>query len=286
MFRPRPRSIAQISTVQQGKALGCSKRRANHFSTLYNILGNVMQLLYGDNLGCDQMERSSEILPKILRLEERLDDWEKGTAEPLRPTNSWATTDDVSHRLRVILTLRYLNLKLLIHRPIISSMLREMDGTDPNTTNLLSIEQARKVSLETCVKSSMEIITIVHNATVSTGPRRGVLGAWWFSLYYSKRAASLERKVADLRFAAVNAALTLFAASLIYRSYPYTGLSTYAPQDNLRGSIQQAVEALRNLDKSNQTVERCGDCIRRLDQVIAQLSKWISCLRHIYLCSW
>ncbi len=91
-----------------------------------------------------------------------------------------------SERFRIILTLRYHNLRILIHRLIVVKFL---DMSGKNTTDdqqLALLQQIGSNSVQICVQSATEIISIVNLVVHAAGVRRTLLGAWWFSLYYSK----------------------------------------------------------------------------------------------------
>jgi hypothetical protein len=135
------------------------------------------------------------MLERTLGLEQRLSAWKRNLFPQLqrRPWDtldpdsvSASTWDPVFDRLSVIITLRYLNTRILLHRPVLSAFLRkracyrsigvESDEEDPYFQDLAG------KSLKICGQSAMEIVQIVHK----TSKPPTMLGAWWFSTYYSK----------------------------------------------------------------------------------------------------
>lgn len=55
---------------------------------------------------------------------------------------------------------------------------------DPQDLKLL--QQIGMNSMQIVVESAMEIIDIVWRVVSEPGWKQSLLGAWWFSLYYSK----------------------------------------------------------------------------------------------------
>lgn len=145
-----------------------------------------MQLLYGDNLGGERHQTTYGQLAEVLLLEERLKKWRDGLPPCMDLTKVSSSATDGAFRLATILRLRYLNVRSLIHRSVISGVMRSVSSTDRNASSSPSLDLARTASLETYVISSLETIDIIHNTTDSTSARPKALGAWWFSLYYSK----------------------------------------------------------------------------------------------------
>lgn len=116
--------------------------------------------------------------------------WETMDAGTI-PISAW---DPVFDRLSVIITLRYLNARILLHRPILSAFLRQR-----SRFRVDSAAQASEVddpffhdlgerSIKICEQSAMEIVEIVYN----TSNPPALLGAWWFSAYYSKQHPRLH----------------------------------------------------------------------------------------------
>ncbi len=167
---------------------------------LYYILGDIITQLYGSNVDSDPNLSIPTLLERTLSLEQRLSAWRRNLFPQLQrrpwdtldPDSVWASAwDPVFDRLSVIITLRYLNTRILLHRPMLSAFLRkracyrslgvQSDEEDPYFQDL-----AEK-SLKICAQSAMEIVQIVHK----TSAPPTLLGAWWFSTYYSKMCCLL-----------------------------------------------------------------------------------------------
>jgi hypothetical protein len=147
-------------------------------------------LLYEGNLGCGDVATFFDTVPRLFQLEHRLVEWERSLPGDLSLLNSagMRSLDEATYwmgRYRVVLTLRYHNLRILLHRVIVVKFLDICGDTDRDEQDLASLQQVGSNSIHICLQSAMEIISIVHFVVHSTDSRRECLGAWWFSLYYS-----------------------------------------------------------------------------------------------------
>lgn len=158
--------------------------------TLYKVQWKVIDSIYGQNLGCDQPLGEMETITQVFRLEQELSEWEHSLVQPLcLRTPSTVLLDQESaldERFRVILTLRYLNLQILLHRPFLTRCLDMRGKSSSGNQTVRSADHMAASSIETCVRSSENMISIVHSV-VSAKPSVELLGAWWFSLYFSKQ---------------------------------------------------------------------------------------------------
>lgn len=94
----------------------------------------------------------------------------------------------ICHRFSIVLSVRYNNLRILLHRRHLESLLKTL-GTSEDDSSSADKKLLRQMSLnsvEACVESAISIISIVHCITLSSSWRRELLGAWNYSLYYSK----------------------------------------------------------------------------------------------------
>lgn len=130
-----------------------------------------------------------ETTTEVFKLEQELKLWRHRITEPLciRSPNTlnWDIHAAREERFRVILTLRYLNLQTLLHRPFVAKCLSTRTNSAQDSHLMSSAERLAAESIQTCVKSSDETISIVH-AVVSARRAHDLLGAWWFSLYYGQ----------------------------------------------------------------------------------------------------
>lgn len=151
----------------------------------------VIDSLYGGNLGCDNGSNIFDIASCLLQTEQQLLQWQRNLPPVLPivlPTElaHWSDQDaTLVLRFRVILTLRYHNLRILAHRPILVKFLDLLTSRSSDYNQLSMLQQVGIDSLQTCIQSASTIIAIVSHIVHSSEPQRGLLGAWWFSLYYS-----------------------------------------------------------------------------------------------------
>lgn len=138
----------------------------------------------------------SETVAHIFSLEQHLFSWERSLAQPFQLISSASIEkmpqDQIPSdhqvlisRFQVILTLRYLNLRVLLHRPILVKFISASRSSDRDPQDMKLLQQIGMNSLQICADSAMEIIDIIHRVVSEPGWKRGLLGAWWFSLYYS-----------------------------------------------------------------------------------------------------
>lgn len=146
-------------------------------------------MLYGNNLGCSVPEDLFDIASSQLQFEQKFLSWQRSLPTTLSlveaETINSKAPDQATLRLRVILTLRYLNLRILTHTPLLSKYLECMGNVNPATQQLSTLKQICSNSVRTCVHSAISIIKLVREVLAPSHPRRDLLGAWWFSLYYS-----------------------------------------------------------------------------------------------------
>lgn len=98
--------------------------------------------------------------------------------------------DEGHHKLyplkfRIILTLRYFHVQILLHRPI---LVKFLDATGPSGLEAGEAKLLNDIgysSMNKCIDSAMGIIDIIHELVSTTGWQKDLLGAWWYSLYYS-----------------------------------------------------------------------------------------------------
>lgn len=156
----------------------------------------MIELLYGQNIGCGDPLPVSETVAHIFSLEQHLFSWERTLAHPLQlissadienlPRDQMPSNSQYhSLKFQVILTLRYLNLRVLLHRPVLVKFITASRSPDRDPQDMRLLQQIGINSLQICADSAMEIIDIIHRMVSEPGWKHSLLGAWWFSLYYS-----------------------------------------------------------------------------------------------------
>ncbi|USP74127.1 hypothetical protein yc1106_01401 [Curvularia clavata] len=158
--------------------------------TLYQIMADVLDVLYGSNLGCEDHVDVFETASCLLKCEQRFFSWQRDLPKQI----SLIRLEDLEQepnefkmmRLRIILTLRFLNLRILAHRPILCMYLENLGASPVDTLQLATLRQVGANSVRLCVQSANTILSITSWASKHNSPSRHLLGAWWFSLYYVK----------------------------------------------------------------------------------------------------
>ena len=148
----------------------------------------VLERLYGQNIGENTAsEGEAGIIRHVVSFEQQLDEWVANLPDYLKPYHGdWSTFRpegiSTSARLRTILNLRYLNLRCLLHRPVVMILLG-------SSGRLVSIDDNRPFNQSLVWQSVLSlldagngVITIIKRL----GGHKQALGAYWFSLYYSE----------------------------------------------------------------------------------------------------
>lgn len=156
----------------------------------------IIDTCYGQNLGLEEFLPMAEIISLTLRGETQLNEWKNQILPSLnlrvcdtplcsQDLSKLEAKDKIKERFIFVLSLRFHNLHILLHRPILEKWLDVHGGAvDDAETNMM--QQVCISSIENCVDSAMIIISIVHTVVLSSGWRRDLLGAWNYSLFYSK----------------------------------------------------------------------------------------------------
>lgn len=164
------------------------------------IHGDIVSCLYGQNLAAEYTMPLHATLQNIVTLERQLDTWAEQLPDCLKRTpvaiddissSNSETTDQTFDRLSLVTTVRHHYTRVLIHRPVLNRLLGLL--LTPNSSggpcNELDDDEKNELlcdfsagSLRICLRSAIRVINSV--AIAKTVP--SLLGAWWFSAYYSK----------------------------------------------------------------------------------------------------
>lgn len=156
---------------------------------LYEIMGHSLVKQYGANVGrsdleLDEMSRfqASGELRRLLKK------WVMNLPshlQPCLPGGPEVTEQSQANKLRVILTLKYHNVNILIHRPLLSTALRYMFGSvTPVTPQPPYQVQLAMAEAQECVTAAELSIDIVYSILVVDQTADNNLGVWFFTLYY------------------------------------------------------------------------------------------------------
>ncbi|KAF2856839.1 hypothetical protein T440DRAFT_484936 [Plenodomus tracheiphilus IPT5] len=212
---------------------------------LYRLMSEVFDLLYGSNVGLGGATDVFDIASHLLQYEQKFVHWQHSLPasipliseeELTRPPADFGTAN-----LRVVLTSRFLNLRILTHRPLLCKYLEIIGSSQINIQQLAILHQVGANSVRICVQSANSIIQITRWALQHADAPRQLLGAWWFSLYY-----------------AFNAALVIYSALLIQHQAKYHNQPI--PMEEMQLSIEslyQAIDCMSRLYKGNRMIETC-----------------------------
>ncbi|EYE90663.1 putative C6 transcription factor [Aspergillus ruber CBS 135680] len=221
----------------------------NNTITLYKQMASIIDQIYGQNLGCGPPLPVGETVSRILGIENQLFCWVMALPECLRQVTVEGMRDEIEQsqnqpqlfplKFRVILTLRYLHIQILLHRPILVKFLdaTRASGIEPVEDRLLN--DIGYSSMKKCIESATGIIDIISELVSSSGWPRELLGAWWYSLYYT-----------------FNAALVIIGATWVHRTRQ-SGKGSASICANIHIYPSRAVETLYKLDTGNRMVDRC-----------------------------
>ena len=153
----------------------------------------VISSLYGENLDCDQVGNNNnttgQLLPQIASTVEQLETWWDSIPYALKwheiQTPESSTQEyHVMQRFRNILKIRFLNLQILLYRPVLFVAAEAMKGIeegDHSFSNHIVRECMGKLA-----RSAMLLVQIVEGARARKGQESDLLDAPWYSLYYGK----------------------------------------------------------------------------------------------------
>ncbi|KAJ5662856.1 C6 transcription factor [Penicillium longicatenatum] len=228
---------------------------------LYKQLFVTVDLLYGQNLGCDPPHTVSQSVGHILTVEQQFVAWERSlpkninvvTVKRIREGDGDMPDPPQFHSLKfsVIITLRYLHLRILLHRPILVKFIDacRKGGIAAHEESLL--QQIGSNSLQICMECAMSIIDIIHEVVHSSGWQKGLLGAWWFSLHYT-----------------FHSALVLLGTIWVVRDGSPARISLSYDIDKLNLYPSQAVATLYKLDCGNHIVDRCRHYLEQFNDAV------------------
>ncbi|GFG23844.1 hypothetical protein IFM61606_03736 [Aspergillus udagawae] len=168
---------------------------------LYEILNDILLSLYKAvpeenpediydfyfNKGPDEGERT------IFELDRALTKWTQSLPPHLRGDTPSKPEDAVFYHQSVVLRARFLHVRMLLFRPILSKYCTARENTphDPLISVNASFPQrvAQQCSI-ICVKVAQEVIELIHSNIPADGSA-GPLPAWWYNILYVYTAATV-----------------------------------------------------------------------------------------------
>ncbi|KAL4898080.1 C6 transcription factor [Aspergillus ambiguus] len=169
---------------------------------LYEILNDILLSLYKpvpeespeDIYDFYFNKETSEGEHTIFQLDRALTKWTKSLPPHLRGSSyAGGSGDVVFYHQSVVLRARFLHVRMLLFRPILSKYCtaRDMGDTDP----LISIHDSfpQRVALQCsiiCVKVAQEVVELIYTNIPADGSA-GPLPAWWYNILYVYTAATV-----------------------------------------------------------------------------------------------
>ncbi|KAJ5981588.1 hypothetical protein N7522_013572 [Penicillium canescens] len=254
-------STTEVQPFVDNETIHHSIQFYNCTITLYKQMGNIIDQIYGQNLACGPGLSVSETVGRVLAIENQLFSWNMALPDSFRQLSLQGLRKGIEQsqalgrlfplKFRVILTLRYLHIQILLHRPILAKFL------DASHASCLELSEERILndigysSMKKCVESAMGIIDMVHELVSGTGWQQDLLGAWWYSLYYT-----------------FNAALVIIGVTWVQRTRQSARDSPVLQTLDILIYPDRAVATLHQLDTGNRMVDRCRYYLEQLISVL------------------
>ncbi|KAK4175182.1 fungal-specific transcription factor domain-containing protein [Triangularia setosa] len=225
-----------------------------------HLMGDILERLYDNNLGTGASPEPNHILEQTTKLCFRLAQWQDTLPVNLQIMTCHDTIDIVtppmleSTRLRVLLSLRYLGIRILALRPIINLFL-DSTSSETSTREHTSrwLHNCGATILSDLVRKAGDVLHISKELLkASETSNQNLLGAWWFSCYYT-----------------FNASLALLGVLAIKRM-PIHNDFVLAPISavELRRMMDTAMEILHGLDGGNETITRCREALSQMLEAV------------------
>ncbi|CAM1503364.1 Fc.00g081400.m01.CDS01 [Cosmosporella sp. VM-42] len=165
---------------------------------LYRILGQIIDKVYQGNYRSAHENSYDAVLSNVIAQETHLGKWKAQLPRPLYIVSrdelaAHAVVPELSFSLSLMLTLRYLNARILLHRGIVESSFTQTQVSGGTGWNGLDVYG--KQSIEMTVESASNIIDMVSSMTESQTPS---LTTIWFLIYYVFNSAIIIFAVAAL----------------------------------------------------------------------------------------
>jgi hypothetical protein len=125
---------------------------------------------------------------QVPELEQSLIAWQSNLPPALKEVDASLSPNGelnaTFYRQSLVLRLRFLQARLILHRATVVHMLRSSNSSMQYNEILSNsfIRTSAWASVEACVESARETIYIIDRVDASPA----VLGAWWYTLYYGE----------------------------------------------------------------------------------------------------
>ena len=146
----------------------------------------------------------SNTVDQISRLCWKLAQWQDNLPTRLKIMTSGDTADDTprtleSTRFRVLLSLRFLGTRILALRPVLGQFLDLTGTTAANEHQARWFCSSGAVLLADLVSTCRDVLHISKGILAASRNDQNILGAWWFSCYYSTNQSASPGGIACFR---------------------------------------------------------------------------------------
>ncbi|KAF4550089.1 Fungal specific transcription factor domain-containing protein 21 [Elsinoe fawcettii] len=243
---PLPEDWPGQGADPEGKRLTTLFFRAS--ITLFNISYLVIQHMHGLNI--ETVTDEDTLVSYVLTTGRDLDKWKASLPADM----SLVSTEDLSSntfqlRWRCILTLRYLNVRLMLHRPFLSMMLQDI-RTNPRNTALTVQPMIGHVK-KPCMDAAKETVDLLYTALDTDGLIIRITGAWWFTLHY------------------VFSAYLVLAADVVVTLNSIVDDASEEVQ-SLRSYLSKAVKCLNGISGDPVIISRCRQYMEKLSNSLSE----------------
>ena len=236
-------------------------------------MGEIIDKVYQKNIESDYQISTSHLFQQIVSIEPKLASW-KAELPPLLRVRTRAEIlqhlqdPSVFSSLSTVLTLRYLNVRTLLHRAILTRFLDHGGQKNGGGDEWSFLHEFGRTSLEVSVSSAAEMIEILY--TMSEGRHR-MFTTWWFSIYYGQLLRLLLALFSTNQSVAFSSALIVFAAMIIKHKHQ---LQIPGFKDNdFAHIIQRALQALDNLGNEARIAVRCRKYLKKFVHIASTIGK-------------
>ena len=156
---------------------------------LYKVLGGSLKKQYGGNIDNAEPQQDDMVsLQQSGELRKQLRVWSANLPPYLRlyeATSKTLLENNQVNRFRVILTLRYHNINILVHRPLLGSTIRSLFGGDQHCVgNLSYLIQLAMGEAHECIRSAQSTVELVYAIITADHTGSNNLGMGYYTLYY------------------------------------------------------------------------------------------------------
>lgn len=159
-------------------------------------------------MGCGQ-PNTNDLVTRVFNIENELINWEQNLHQSLRVLSLEETVlqssrtniekdQQITQMLKTVITLRYLNTRLLLYRPILIKFLELNSRVRNESLDVNMLHQLGSHNVQAAITTASNLIAIARAVVTATDARRKLMGAWWYTLYYSKSPAKARHTHAEL----------------------------------------------------------------------------------------